>query len=430
MHEHAEARTSRGIPAAYIIIGIAAAAVLPGLILRFSHFSHTPAVEASLLGVAVLGAAILLGTAAEIAELEVSRSMALAFVALIAVLPEYAVDFVFAWKAGGDPAQAHFATANMTGGNRLLIGFGWAVVALLFWNRRRHQPLLLDPRQKLEMTFLLLATGWAFTIFFRTLVTDGPGGADGSLNIVDSVVLVALFVAYVVTSSRGKVAEEHEAVAGPMAAIAALPRPKRRLVLFLLFVIPAVVIFFVAEPFAESLVATGKDLGVDQYFLVQWVAPLASEAPEIGIACYLAIRGMGALAMGVLISSKVNQWTLLVGTLPIVYSISLGALGQLPMDTRQVDEFFITAAQSLFAVLLIVAMRMYWPGAVVLLLLFVTQFFFTGETGRLVFSSIYLGLAFLILAASNERRQSTWNMLAWAAKGFRAPGPAPVPSKG
>ncbi|MBI3744018.1 MAG: hypothetical protein HY261_07025, partial [Chloroflexi bacterium] len=362
-------------------------------------------------------------------ELEVSRSLALAFVALIAVLPEYAVDFVFAWNAASDPAQAHYATANMTGSNRLLIGFGWAVVALLFWNRRRRQPLLLDPRQKLEMTFLLLATGWAFTIFFRTLVIDGPGGAAGSLNIVDSIVLVALFVAYMAMSSRGKAAEEHEVVVGPMAAIAALPRPKRRLALLLMFIVPAVVIFSVAEPFAESLVATGKDVGVDEFFLVQWVAPLASEAPEIGIAFYFAIRGMGAMAMGVLISSKVNQWTMLVGTLPIVYSVSLGALGQLPMDTRQVDEFLITAAQSLFAVLLIVAMRMYWPGAVALLLLFIIQFFFTGETGRLVFSSIYLGLAFLIMAASRARRQAAWNMLAWAAKGFRAPGPAPVPGE-
>ena len=46
--------------------------------------------------------------------------------ALIAVLPEYAVDFAFAAKAGQDPEKyAPLALANMTGGNRLLIGVGW-----------------------------------------------------------------------------------------------------------------------------------------------------------------------------------------------------------------------------------------------------------------------------------------------------------------
>ena len=52
--------------------------------------------------------------------------------ALIAVLPEYAVDFVFTWKAGKDPDEyAPLALANMTGGNRLLIGVGWSLVVLL-----------------------------------------------------------------------------------------------------------------------------------------------------------------------------------------------------------------------------------------------------------------------------------------------------------
>jgi len=49
----------------------------------------------------------------------------------VAVLPEYAVDFVFTWKAGSDPAYAPDALANMTGGNQLLIGVGWSMVVLM-----------------------------------------------------------------------------------------------------------------------------------------------------------------------------------------------------------------------------------------------------------------------------------------------------------
>ena len=49
-------------------------------------------------------------------------------------------------------------------------------------------------------------------------------------------------------------------------------------------------------------------------------------------------------------SSKVNQWTLLVGTLPIVFAISSGTLHGLPIDAIQREELFLTAAQSFFAI--------------------------------------------------------------------------------
>ena len=110
-----------------------------------------------------------------------------------------------------------------------------------------------------------------------------------------------------------------------------------------------------------------------------------------------AMRGMGSLAMGVLISSKVNQWTLLVGTLPLVYSISAGSISELPLDSRQADEFLLTAAQSLFAVLLLASMRVSWRGGLALLVLFLGQLFFTDSTIRMGFSILYLGLSLAIL---------------------------------
>ena len=73
-------------------------------------------------GAAIFGAGFLLSWTAEVAQLDVPRALALAVLALIAVLPEYAVDVYFAWRAGQDPAYTAYATANMTGGNRLLIG--------------------------------------------------------------------------------------------------------------------------------------------------------------------------------------------------------------------------------------------------------------------------------------------------------------------
>jgi cation:H+ antiporter len=97
----------------------------------------TPPFVAVLTGVTTLGAAFLLSWAAELLQIEVSQALALAVLALIAVLPEYAVDSVFAYEAGRDPlvAQQGYAVANMTGGNRLLIGLGWSSVVLLAWWR-------------------------------------------------------------------------------------------------------------------------------------------------------------------------------------------------------------------------------------------------------------------------------------------------------
>jgi len=78
-------------------------------------------------------------------------------------------------------------------------------------------------------------------------------------------------------------------------------------------------------------------------------------------------------ALGALISDKINQWTLLVGALPLVYSFGADTLSRLPLDARQGEEFFLTAAQSLFAVALLPRLRFSLPSALILLVLFLTQ---------------------------------------------------------
>src|SRR5215813_12262428 len=113
----------------------AAAAALPlqWLIIHFSGVHLAPHWEALSSGLSIFGAALLLSWAAELAQLDVPQALALAFLALIAVLPEYAVDIYFAWQAGKNPVYTAYATANMTGSNRLLIGVGWATVIIAFW---------------------------------------------------------------------------------------------------------------------------------------------------------------------------------------------------------------------------------------------------------------------------------------------------------
>ncbi|MFB6133574.1 MAG: sodium:calcium antiporter, partial [Halanaeroarchaeum sp.] len=74
-----------------------------------------------------------------------------------------------------------------------------------------------------------------------------------------------------------------------------------------------------------------------------------------------------------LISFKLNQWTLLIGTLAVVYSVSAGRVGTLPFDSKQTAEIWITAAQSFFAIAILVNFEISTREALALLGLFTTQ---------------------------------------------------------
>ena len=149
-----------------------------------------------------------------------------------------------------------------------------------------------------------------------------------------------------------------------------MAKTPRRVTFSLLFLAAALVILACAEHFAEGLVQTGEGLGVDPFVLVQWVAPLASEAPELIVACLFAWRLKAADSLGTLLSSKVNQWTLLVGTIPIVFAISAGTTDGLPLDAQQRVELLLTAAQSLFAVSILITLALTTRGAAALFVLF------------------------------------------------------------
>ena len=385
---------------------------LPGVILRLTGTHVDPIVAAIVFGVAILSAAFLLSWAAETAEMDISQGLALAVIAVIAVLPEYAVDFVLAWKAGASPeeAQKGLAIANMTGGNRLLIGLGWPIVFALFFFRTRLKELIVNRQRSLELAFLSVATLYVVLIPLRHSVT-----------IIDSIVLVSLFVIYLFFTSR--VESEEVELVGPAKVMGALADNRRRPLVILVLAFSAAVIFTSAEPFAEALVHIGERFGVSEFLLIQWLAPLASESPEVLVAGLLAWRGRAAAGMGVLISSKVNQWTLLIGTLPIAFLLSAGEFsftGGLPLDNRQREEIFLTAAQSAFAVAVFVNLRMGRREAITLFLLFATQLFITSEQVRLYYAAAYSVLCLVILIA-NRSDVATTARAAWEVMRGRSP---------
>jgi cation:H+ antiporter len=382
-------------------LSLATLSPLPGLAARF-ELIHIPVLwETALYAAAILGAAFLLSWAAEVAQIDISQTLAIAVLAFIAVLPEYAVDLFLAFRAGqGDEQKRHLAVANMTGANRLLIGLGWAVVVLIFWFKSREKEVRLRPEQRIDVGYLLLATLWAFTIPIR-----------GQLWWPDLVVLGALFVAYVIRAAKEEV-EEPDLI-GAAAAIGALPRRARRVTVVALFLYAAAVILLVAEHFADGLIEIGQRFGISEFFLIQWVAPLASEAPEMIIAILFTLRLKAQAGLGTLISSKVNQWTLLIGTLWLVFAIGGGEAGPgsgffnpMTMDPTQREEVLLTAAQSLFAVAVISNLSISRWEAIGLLVLFLGQFGFPQSEVRYGFSIAYLVLAAALFASSGDTRRN------------------------
>ncbi len=381
-----------------VALGAALVPVVAWFVAHFAGLVHEPIPTALLSGAGICGSAFLLSWATEVAQLDIARALALAFLALVAVFPEYAVDVYFAWRAGQDASYTPYATANMTGANRLLIGVGWAAPVIAYWIRHRRVQVVLPRDQAVEVNFLALATVYSFVIPLK-----------GTLSLIDTVILLAMFVGYVVTAGRAH--HEEPELEGPAEAIARLGVVGRRAVVLAIFAVAGVAIFTAAEPFAEALIATGKQLGIEEFLLVQWLAPLASESPEFIVAVLFALRGAVAAGLGTMISSKVNQWTLLVGALPAAFALSSGSLGPMELDARQREEIFLTSAQSLFALVVISDFRFSIIEAGLLFALFLPQFFYTGPSARLIESGVYLGLSLGMVALVPSIRQAFVNLL-------------------
>ncbi|WP_028933909.1 sodium:proton exchanger [Pseudonocardia spinosispora] len=421
-----QAAPRRGLPPRLLVAVVAA---VPGLYLGAAAYLGLPApnlaapVATLVYGLAIVGAAFVLSWASEAAQVDLSAGLALALLALVAVLPEYAVDFVFSFQAGqvfaehgscaagAGASPCGLALANMTGANRVLVGVGWPLVLLVatlavLHSRRRGGDdsasthvgeVRLQRAMSVEVVFLAIATCYSLTLPLRS-----------SLTLVDAAVLVAIFVAYAWRLSKAP-AEEPE-LRGVAKWAGEKPRTARRATVVGLFVVAGLVILATAEHFADGLVQTGTQWGADQFILVQWVAPLASESPELIVACLYAWRLKASDSLGALLSSKVNQWTLLVGTIPVVFALSSWSGHGLPLDGQQRVELLLTAAQSLFAVSTLVSLRLDGKVAALLFVLFAVQFLSSillpGETNRtvsFVLAGVYVLLAVVELVRHRGR---------------------------
>ena len=369
---------------------IAFGLTVPGVWLELTHTEIDPVVGMFAFGGAVVAGAFVLSWISEAAELDLRGGLSIALLAVIAILPEYVVDFYFAFAAGSDPSMASYASANLTGANRLLLGLGWPAMAFFGYIAMRklrdektglkHKfGVTLESDARVDLAFLVVASLIALIVPLTK-----------QFDIFTGIALVILFGLYLYRVSRQD--KEEPELEGIPALVGALPKWTRRAFLFVAAATAAFVIIVVAEPFAHSLIEAGKALKIDEFILVQWLAPLASEAPEFIIAIMFALRGKASIGLAILVSSKVNQWTALAGSLPIGYALG-GGQGALPMDAVQVEEFTLTIAQTIFGIAILLSLHLGKMDAIALFSLFTVTLVFPDPDIRIWVAYLYFAIA-------------------------------------
>lgn len=315
----------------------------------------------------ILASAFVVAWGAEAAQFYVSQGLALALLAWIQVLPEFAVEAVIAWHR-----DVALMTANFTGALRLLTGLGWPMIWTMhaIARRRRREPgfwtaINLEEEHAAEvlgMTPPLLYFGW---------IT-----AKGTLDCVDSVVLLALYAAYLTLVQRipPRQHEEIEDVAGVPRAVLRLKVPWRPIVIIGMFLAGGIALYFSAGPFLNSMIGMATWLGISQFVFVQWVAPFLSEFPEFTTTFYWAQgRNKAGMALMNMVSSNINQWTVLAAMIPIVYSLSLGQITAVPIAEHRM-ELLLTLLQSVLGIVLLSNLNFHAYEALGLFALWFAQF--------------------------------------------------------
>ena len=348
---------------------------------------------------AILVAAMLIAWAAESAQFFIAQGFALAILAWLQTLPEFAVEAVLAWKQ-----QVPLLLANLTGALRLLTGLGWPMIyatAAVFCRARRKcamRQITLSDEHCVEVMGLVPAMAYVTLVWWKA-----------SLTVVDAAVLIAIYIAYLLVLQRMPATEVEQ-----IDELELIPRTivkSRRTVriatIAALFLGGGALIYFMAEPFLASLLAVSASLGVPNFVFVQWVAPFVSEFPEKVSAFYWARTvEKASMALMNMVSSNINQWTLLAAMLPITYSLSRGAVSAIPLDSQQQLELLMTLGQSLLGTIFLLDMKLAWWEAAGLFGLWFVQF---------AFSPVRPGPGIAGFIAGHIHWYVTIAYLAWAA---------------
>src|SRR5438128_3765177 len=332
----------------------------------------------------ILVSAFVIAWGAEAAQFLISQGLALAILAWLQTLPEFAVEAVVAWQAGKDLSKTHLVIANFTGSLRLLVGLGWPMiyfVAAAF--RRKFINIELEEEHSIEV-FGLLAPIVYFTFIWW----------KGTLTLWDAFPLAACYTAYLWILWKIPPRESEEEALEDLAVIPRralmLAPPRRNVAIIVMFVAGGALLYFSAHPFLNSMLALAGALGVSTFVFVQWVAPFLSEFPEKLSAFYWARKVSTAnVALMNMVSSNINQWSILSAMIPIIFVISAGSMQPITFDHFQRQEIILTILQSFLGFLLLVNLKLQLHEAVILFVFWFVQFVVPSWRGAMIY--VYLG---------------------------------------
>jgi cation:H+ antiporter len=337
----------------------------------------------------VLLASIVITWGAESAQFFVAQGFALAILAWMQTLPEFAVEAVLAWRQ-----QTSLLLAGLTGALRLLTGLAWPMIyvtAAVVHRRNSGSPLRyiqLDTHHSAEVITLLFPLAYAMVIWWKA-----------SLALHDGAVLIVMYVIYlfILTRLPPQGHEEIDELDVVPRTIVKAPRVQRIAAIFGCFLIGGALIYFTAEPFLGSLAALAGAIGIPTFIIIQWLAPIISEFPELLSTFYFARKeGEAAVALMNIASSNINQWTLLFAMLPIVFSMSRHEISTIPLDSQQQTELLLTIGQSLVASVFLINMEFAWLEAAAMFGLFAAQFVLPAIVGEQ--AKLWIAIAFFVWA--------------------------------
>ena len=325
----------------------------------------------------ILLSAFLVAWGAEAAQFLISQGLALAILAWLQTLPEFAVEAVIAWEAGADLSRSHLAIANLTGAIRLLLGLGWPMIyyVFAFFGRKRGEPGL--PAIKLEPEHAVEVVGLVPPLLYFIVIL-----IKQTISWVDAVVLLALYVLYLWALLRNPPHDVEQLSDAPRVSQWAMRQRgwRQKAAIGGLLGAGGLLLYITAHPFLESMLALAALFGVSQFVLVQWVAPFLSEFPEKVSAFLWARRVTHApMALMNMVSSNINQWTVLAAMIPLVFGYShyhhTGAWADFHFDAEQRVEIMLTLLQTALGMVVLANMEFDWFDATALFVLWAVQFF-------------------------------------------------------
>lgn len=346
----------------------------------------------------ILVSAFVIAWGAEAAQFLMSQGLALAILAWLQTLPEFAVEAVIAWEAGKDLNKTHLVIANFTGSLRLLVGLGWPLiyfVAAAF--RKQLVAVKLNREHSVEVFGLLLPLLYFTLIWWK-----------GTLALWDALPLASCYLVYLWILWKIPPIEESEESLEDVGIVPRrvlmLPPGSRGAAIWVLFLAGGTMLYFAAHPFLESMLALAASLGVSTFVFVQWVAPFLSEFPEKLSAFYWARKVSTAnVALMNMVSSNINQWSILSAMIPIIFVISSGGIRPIVFDEFQRNEIILTILQSFLGFLLLLNLELRFHEALVLFVFWLVQFLVPSWREEMIL--VYLAWCVLELGRMLVRRE-------------------------